>query len=445
MLCQEYELKEFIVSRWSDEFDKHPIHQLLNQANEHLEAEVEETDSEFQNERLRLTNVLGNLKTVLAGLDSEFFPKTLLDQIQQNLSHQHFLPQLQAYSNNPTLNNLQMANNHITASAPAIYQLASMSRQIESQEVIANAREAFNSFSTSMEAIAGDYDARFAQHETELGEFNQKFEELEENVSSLDTTTNEKLSEWQADFTAKQTARAEEHSKAQIERDTNFAENLKAQQSKFEAERIDTVKIQKARFNTEYDGFKLSADNANKEIKDDQAKIRTLHNLVSDETVTGGYHKSAKEEGKAANFWRLASIGCLIVTAIWLGLKIKSGFVPLENGAVNWPDVITASSLTAIFLYAAGYTSRQSKMHRDNETLLRSYALETQALDPFIASLASKEQQAIKAELVRRMFGQQNTNGTTEPTKLDDGTVKTLVDKFSDTVSDVVGKAVDKG
>jgi len=76
---------------------------------------------------------------------------------------------------------------------------------------------------------------------------------------------------------------------------------------------------------------------------------------------------------------------------------------------------------------------------------VRSYALETQALDPFIASLASEEQRAIKAELVRRMFGQQNTNSTAEPTKLDDGTVKTLVDKVSDTVSDVVGRVVDKG
>jgi hypothetical protein len=176
-----------------------------------------------------------------------------------------------------------------------------------------------------------------------------------------------------------------------------------------------------------------------------QETIRNLHDLVTDETVTGGYHKGATDEGKAANFWRFTSIGCLMITAVWLGIKIKFGFAPLEDGGVNWPDVITASSLTAIFLYTAGYTSRQSKMHRDHETLLRSYALETQALDPFIASLASKEQQAIKAELVRRMFGQQNANGTTEPTKLDDGTVKTLVDKVSDTVSDVVGKVVDKG
>lgn len=58
----------------------------------------------------------------------------------------------------------------------------------------------------------------------------------------------------------------------------------------------------------------------------------------------------------------------------------------------------------------------------------KSHDVETQALDPFIANLAPKEQHAIKAALARRMLGQQNAGGNTEPTKLDDGTVKTLLD-----------------
>ncbi|UWQ11479.1 hypothetical protein K3X41_01905 [Aliiroseovarius crassostreae] len=432
------------MSRWSDEFDKHPIHQLLNQADEYLETEVDETDAAFEDERRRLKNVLGNLREVVAGLDPEFYPKQFLDQIHQHFTP-HVLGQLKAYSANPAVAQLRAANDQATAQAANTYYLAAMSRPLEAKDAIQNAQEAFGSFVSSMEATANDTDQRFTKHEAELAAISQKTAALEQTLDALDTSANAKLAEWQDDFTEKQTTRAEEYSTAQIEREKKFATNLKEQQEKFDQERNDTVAKQKALFDSAFEAFKQSAENANKDIHEMQETIRKLHDLVTDETVAGGYHKSAKYEGKAANFWRFASIGCLIITAVWLGIKIKSGFAPIEGGGVNWPHVITASSLTAIFLYAAGYTSRQSKMHRDNEMLLRSYALETQALDPFIASLAPKEQQAIKAELVRRMFGQQNTNGTAEPTTLDDGTVKTLVDKVSDTVSDVVGKVVDKG
>ncbi|WP_278922588.1 hypothetical protein [Pseudophaeobacter profundi] len=432
------------MSRWSNEFENHPIHELLNQADEYLETGVEDTDAALEDERRRIKNVLGNLREIVAGLDPEYYPKQILDQIHQHFTP-HVLGQLKAYSANPAVDQLRAANDQATAQVANTYILAAMSRPQEAKEAIQNAQDAFGSFAYSMETTANESDERFTKHEAELASVGKKVATLMQALNELDASANDKLTEWQDDFTEKQTTRAEEYSTAQIEREKKFAINLKEQQEKFDQERTDTLAKQQAHFDTAFQDFKKSAGSANKDIHEKQETIRKLHDLVTDETVTGGYHKSARDEGKAANFWRLSSIGCLLITAIWLGLKVKSGFAPLEGGGVNWPDVIAASSLTAIFLYAAGYTSRQSKMHRDNETLLRSYALETQALDPFIASLDSKEQQAVKAELVRRMFGQQNANGTKEPTKLDDGTVKTLVDKVSDTVSDVVGKVVDKG
>lgn len=432
------------MSRWSDEFDKHPIHQLLNQADEYLKTEVKDTDAAFEDERRRLKNVLGNLRAVVAGLDPEFYPKQFLDQIHQHFTP-HVLGQLKAYSANPTIALLKAANDQATAQVTNTYYLAAMSRPQEAKEEIQNARSAFGSFASSMEATANQTDQRFTKHEAELTEVSEKVAALRQTLDRLHASANGKLTEWQDDFTEKQTSRAEEYSTAQIEREKKFTTHLKQQQKQFDQERTDTVIKQQALFDTAFEAFKQSVVNVKSDIHKKQATIRTLHDLVTDETVTGGYHKSAKDEGKAANFWRYASIACLVFTAIWLGMKIMFGFAPLEGGGVNWPNVITASSLTAIFLYAAGYTSKQSKMHRDNETLLRSYALETQALDPFIASLASKEQQTIKAELVRRMFGQQNASGTTKPTKLDDGTVDTLVDKVTDTVADLLGKVVDKG
>ncbi|MGI3163905.1 hypothetical protein [Pseudooceanicola sp. 200-1SW] len=437
-------MKEFEVSRWSDEFNKHPIHQLLDEADECIAVEVDDTDAEFEGERRRLKNVLGTLRAVVAGLDPDFYPKQSLDQIHQHFKG-HVLNQLKAFSEQKSIVQLRTANDNATSYAPQIFNIAAMSRPQEAQQAVANAQDAFTSFSASMEAEAKETSQRLSTNEAELAAVSEKAAALDQKLSRLDASAIEKLAEWQDEFTEKQTTRAEEHSAAQIEREKKFSENLKAQIELFEQGRLDAIAKQMALFDTSFEDFKKSAEIARREIKGNQVAIRQLHDLVTDETVTGGYHKSSKDEGRAANFWRFASIVCLLATAIWLAYKVNHGFEALENGGVNWPDLITASSLTAIFLYAAGYTSRQSKMHRDNETLLRSYALETQALDPFIASLSSKEQQAIKAELVRRMFGQQNANGSTESAKLDDGTLKTLVDKVSDTLSEAVSKVVDKG
>lgn len=431
------------MSRWSDEFDKHPIHQLLNQADEYLAIEVKDTDAEFEDERRRLKNVLSNLRSVVAGLNPEFYPKQILDQIHQHFTP-HVLGQLKQYSVTPSTNYLRAANDQATAQVANVYYLAAMSRPQETKEAIQNAQDAFGSFAASMESAANAMDERFTRREAQLAGVSEKAAALKQALDGIEASANNKLTEWQDDFTEKQTTRAEEYSTAQIDREKKFATSLKEQQERFDQERSKSLAKQQALFDAAFEAFNQSAESANKDIHEKQKAIRNLHDLVTDETVTGGYHKSARDEGRAANFWRLSSLGCLVITAAWLSFKINSGFAPLEDGSVNWPDLLTASSLTAIFLYAAGYTSRQSKMHRDNETLLRSYALETQALDPFIASLAPQEQQAIKAELVRRMFGQQNANGSIEPARLDDGTVKTLLDKVSDTVSDVMGKVVEK-
>ncbi len=431
------------MSRWSDEFDKHPIHPMLNRADEYLAIEVEDTDVEFEDERRRLKNVLSNLRSVVAGLNPEFYPKHILDQIHQHFTP-HVLGQLKQYSVTPSTNYLRAANDQATAQVANVYYLAAMSRPQDTKEAIQNAQDAFGSFAASMESAANAMDERFTRREAELAGVSEKAAALKLALDGIEASASNKLTEWQDDFTEKQTTRAEEYSTAQIDREKKFATSLKEQQERFDQERSKSLAKQQALFDAAFEAFNQSAESANKDIHEKQKAIRNLHDLVTDETVTGGYHKSARDEGRAANFWRLSSIGCLVITAAWLAFKINSGFAPLEDGSVNWPELLTASSLTAIFLYAAGYTSRQSKMHRDNETLLRSYALETQALDPFIASLAPQEQQAIKAELVRRMFGQQNANGSIEPARLDDGTVKTLLDKVSDTVSDVMGKVVEK-
>ncbi|RED12897.1 hypothetical protein [Pontivivens insulae] len=431
------------MSRWSDEFDEHPIHQLLNQADEYLASEVDNTDAEFGDERRRLRNVLGTLRAVVAGLDPDFYPKQLLDQIHQHFNGQ-VLNQLRAYSTQKAVNQLRTANDHATQYAPQIFSLAGMSRPQEAQESVSNAQKAFASFAASMESTANETNQRFTKHEAELSAVREKAASLEQTLDGLDTTANDKLAEWQYDFTEMQTAQAQQHSDAQIERDTKFDEFLTEWKTTVESQQNEIATTQADKLQDTLDAFKVIGEETLADVKEKHASIREIHKLVGRDSVAGGYQTSAGEEKAEANRWRWISLACLAAAIIWLGVKYWSGFSTTTAGGLNWPEIITASSLTAVFLVAAGYTSRQSKLHRDNEKLLRSYALETKALDPFIASLEKDEQQAIKAELVRRMFGQQNATGRNKQVKLDEGSMKTIVEKVSDGVTEIVEKVVNK-
>ena len=155
------------------------------------------------------------------------------------------------------------------------------------------------------------------------------------------------------------------------------------------------------------ENFNVSVETIQTDINDKHNDIIDLHGLVAVDSVAGGYKKNADDEKRQASLWRWISIVALISAAIWPAFKFFGWFKPLEGGTFNWPEIITAASLISIFLGIAAYTSKQSKMHRDNERISRSFALETQALDPFMSSLELTEQQQIKGELIRRMFGQQ--------------------------------------
>jgi hypothetical protein len=377
-------------------------------------------------------------------LDPEFFPKQVLDEIYQHFNG-NILNQLNAYSSQKSIDQLRVANDSATQYANRIYSLAAMSRPQESQEVITNAQEAFTSFTTSMELASNEAAERFAEQQKELASVKAKTIEIEQAINSIEKSASEKLAEWQSEYAEKQSARATEHSEAQIDRNAKFEEFLTSWKAKVETQHMEIGQKQDSKLQAQVDEFVEKMNTTLDDMRQKHEKVIEIHDLVGRDSIAGGYQRSADEEQKQANHWRYYSMGCILLTIIWLIAKYSTGFTTESGGHVNWPEIITASSLTAILIYSAGYTSRQSKMHRENEKLLRSYALETKALDPFIASLEKEEQQAIKAELVRRMFGQQNAAVQHKQVKLDEGSMKNLMDNISDVAARMIEKTTNKG
>lgn len=296
-----------------------------------------------------------------------------------------------------------------------------------------------------MELASNDAAKRFAEQQKELASVKAKTIEIEQAINNIEKSASEKLAEWQSEYVEKQSARATEHSEAQIDRNAKFEEFLNDWRSKVESQHTEIGQKQDSKIQAQVDEFVKKMNITLDDMRQKHESVINIHNLVGRDSIAGGYESNANEEQKQANRWRDYSMGCIGLTIIWLIVKYFTGFTIESGGYVNWPEIITASSLTAILIYSAGYTSRQSKMHRENEKLLRSYALETKALDPFIASLEKEEQQAIKAELVRRMFGQQNAGVQHKQVKLDEGSMKNLMDNISDVAARMIEKTTNKG
>ncbi|MCL1628578.1 hypothetical protein M3N55_07530 [Roseibaca sp. V10] len=433
------------MSRWKNEFESHPIHETLRHASAWLDVEVEDTDLEFEEERRRLRKILETLASVISGLDGDFVPQKLIDQLQQHLQQPPFFQQLQAYAASPQTSYLQAANNHISQYAPQVYQLAGLSRSLESARVIKKAEEAFVSFSTSMEASANESHSRLDEVMTSLQKVDERQSALQKAIDDLEVTTQQRIAEWQSAFTEIQTENAKEHSDAQIGREKQFGDFLIETKQKSEAQRSELAEEQERRLQEIINRLTEDGEAIIEDMRQKHISVLEIHKLVGRDSVAGGYQKSAGEEKAEADRWRWISLGCLTLAVFWLGIKYFFGFQQSADAGMNWPEIITASSLTAIFLLAAGYTSRQSKIHRDNEKQLRSYALETKALDPFIASLEISEQQAIKAELVRRMFGQQNSTTTGKSSSSTDATVQSALERLPDAIAQSLKKVLGKG
>ena len=421
------------MTRWSDQLDGNPIHQTLRQLNEYLEADVQDIDADHEAEKRRLKKFLQNINEVIAGLDAEFYPEQQLIALNQQLIQPTLVNNLQAYKANPDRQYLHAANESLTAILPTIYQFTGFSRQPKVRDTIKLVEEAYDNFCKKIEQAEKSLQVQLGEADTKLNEVSRQVSDLTKIQADLKEKIDKTLIDWQSDYIAAQTKRIEEFSTAQIKRENNFETAVREWR---EASDQEITKIS-TRHNDDMDRFVSQyTTEVNVRLKDMKGKhdaILEIHGLVGTDGVAGGYQKGASEERRDANFWRWGSIISLALAAIWISVKYFSGLDLTPNGDVNWAEVVTATSLTLVLLGGAGYTARQSKLHRETEQHLRWFALEVKAIDPFLSSLPLEQQYELKNQLSQKLFGQNRltadkseANGDVVPIKLLEGLLQLL-------------------
>jgi len=423
------------MSRWTDQFENHAIHETLKQARAWAETELEEIDSEEEAEQRRVIKVIDHISSVLDGMDPEFFPEAQLTALNNQLRHQNFLNQLQIYSTNGNIQHLRTANDHMNGQIPTIYQLGGLAKQPESRKVIKNVEAAYDKFCKAIEKTKNEFDEAATEKAEEIASLETRTNELESSVSSLKTTTDTQIAAWQKEFTEAQTKRIEEHSEAQIARTREYETELDEFKSKAETDRKETTSKHDKALNAAFDAYVADVKSKSDEISAKHQEILTLHGLVTTDGVAGGYKKGADEEWWAATIWSGISMLCYGLILFWVLFKGKLGFgiagltttapagaVDATNAddpngvaetigiaassGIDWPLVVTTISVTAVAFVAAQFAGRQSRIHRMNEQRLRWFSFEIAAIDPFISTLEPDQQKELKKQLTEKLFGQ---------------------------------------
>lgn len=186
---------------------------------------------------------------------------------------------------------------------------------------------------------------------------------------------------------------------------SEFNESLVNQKKEFIAQKQELVE--------DVESIRNGVGNRASEIISDldemKQEARILVGLVGETAVTGNYQIIANEHKKSANTWRRIAIICMLLFSAILIYTIFD----LNSTDLEWQKALIRVIAALSLSYPATYAARESSKHRNLENINRKAELELAAINPFIELLPTDKKQEIKAGLVERYFGNENSTNST--------------------------------
>jgi gas vesicle protein len=398
------------LTRWDDDFEKHPVRLRLNQIRDLLDQIGEAEDPGTEAELQRLRDVLSYTRTAIDRADPHLVPRTLLDQADQHATN--LFNSAAAFRDSRDRDHLVNANaqadvlletmarwpvirepvdiddvrDRITRFRRSAGQLLQQLRQDANET-----RAALDSVRAEIERLreqaAADAESARQAGEDRLGAIEGRLQELTATIDSQKGRLDEAIEQYQRQFSESEQTRAqrfEEFADKQREEGRSYLSQLEADgQAGLES-------------------IKNDAEEALAAIRKQEEDARTLVAALGAVGASGGYGTYAEQQRRAANFWRWVVVAALGVVGIGAILFVAT----LPSGEVNWQRY-TAKVLISVPLFAiAGYAATQSNKHRRAERQARKAELELAALEPYLSLLPPEKRDEIKTQVALRFFGQ---------------------------------------
>ena len=342
------------MSRRQEEFDQHPIHDILKTLWGLVDFEIKGIDEDHEAERGRLRKSLDRLSALLENLDPDLLQGDSLNRTHQILMNCNSFTNLELYKANPNIHNIKSINDYLIAHITETLQSLAFAEKKGSTKEI--------------RLLENEYRKLCKRIKTENSQIKKDFNSLHKSFRDMNT-------------------------------------NLKDVRGKLDAESKDIIKGLEENF-TKY------ANEASAVIEEKHQSILDIHQMVAEDGVAAGYKKYADNEQKSAKIWRRVAMFFYILALGWLIYRVVSGFGFTDGGTFDWVRLLGILSVTAVALGVAQFASHQSRAHRENEQEMRWFSLEVKAIDPFIQSLPDKERHELKRQLSDRLFGKDRAIGS---------------------------------
>lgn len=364
----------------STEFQKHPVfqktEQLLNRINEQEVKEKLELDKidffktacQFLTDRLKVT-----IPTLI--------PIAELNAVSTEF--ENALVQINNYIGNNNTGHITNAVNNINSALTYIKNLPLpySKGDLDFSKIITQFQKTVEEKLTQTEKqrtkIATKIDALKLDLETKQEELNQLTTKISTKEKELETIS------------------------------TNFQTQFDTANTAFTKLVSDDRNLFRTEIDTDREKIKSDTDEIIKDLERKLNDATKLVNVIGNVGVTGNYQIIANEHKKTADNWRtIATIFMCILSGLLIFSIWKIGDINYD-----WHKAIIRIIASAILIYPATYAARESGKHRKLENLNRRLELELSSISPFIEILDETKKQEIKAKLVEKYFGNNQSSG----------------------------------
>ncbi|PIJ00772.1 hypothetical protein BMH31_08035 [Leucobacter sp. OLIS6] len=145
---------------------------------------------------------------------------------------------------------------------------------------------------------------------------------------------------------------------------------------------------------------------AHRQLMEEQRdQSRKVLEAIGVEATASGYGTYAKEQGEAADRWRIIAVAVFGVAIVWF---IASPFLLHPEGSVSpdsgWLSFLPKWGGTLLAAGAGAWASRESGLHRKEQRKAKQIQLALAALEPFVANMHEDHQEELRVDTARSIF-----------------------------------------
>lgn len=379
------------MSHWDDRIASHQAFQLLEALPTELDNLPEAPAIEVAESVERLRAVVDHIGSVLASADNQLLTLDLLNALASPL--ESLRTQVLAFGDGQDPDVLEQAHVYADQALAALGTAIPIRGEVDGEALRQSAesfRRSAGQLVRGLSSEVDDINTKLAENRTELeSQVHQLSEKLTAFESQLDAhkqTLDQQIETFKSDFTTQEK-----------ERSAAFNASIEEQQTKFQS----VVDEQSAQAENTTEAFKGKANDVLDQMDEMKGKAERLLDAIGRTGTEFGFKEYAQEEKGRADLWRwiaVVSLALIVGVGIWVLTTHDEAKVDLSYAILKLLITVPLGAL-------ATYAGRQSHAHRENERAARNLHLDIAAIDPYIALLPGTEQEKIKAEMARKIFG----------------------------------------